>query len=820
MRPFSGLRIRPTCGRVEFVQTATAIIPCGRCGRPVRIERGDAAVVVCSWCAPLPSTLMVLRDGRPESVPVEEVGPRLERGDLRSTDLAVAPDGTVLPLGAHPSVRDLVLRVAPRPRAEQAPVAWTVDAPRPAPAAPSPAASAAPSPAAPAAPSPAASAAPSPAASKSAPTVAARVPQHAVTPRRRLPWKGLVAVAVLAGAGAAAWSFRPSFTALTEVSADALETAVAPQAPVPAFDPVAALVARVGAVDTPRNQLLAEAWAARSRGTAEGTAAAARLAERAVARLPQDVEALALLAELYADEGGDLELRIAALERARTAAPRSSAVLRADAWIAWREGRRADAATAAQACLGVDPTNLPCRLVAVLAADPARPAAERLAEADALLAEWPEAPELVAHAARVAADGRLPGAWERLVKAARARPDDRPLQALYARELVARGEPDAAERIARRLGADAPVELRLVIGRDALARGQADRVVEWLGGVDRAVLSPDAVQEIELRLAQARYQLARGGDPAAVAAALTAADAVLAAASNDPAAVQVATLAQALAGDRARAARTAATLDPSGQAGRDRSRAWLARASVEVALGLPRDADTSLERALGADSRAPELHLWRVHAAVLGQDPARAVAVLRQAVGMVDGADARRAPIGRTLPVPADVVALRRLLDEALAGRDPQSEEVVRSLATVDWLAGDVAAARRRLDGLPADADDAATLALRARLLLAQGDARGAVGWSRRALERDPGEAAWGLLLGQALYATGQLAEAEAALAVVRGAGGRSSLALSLRSEIAEARGDLVAARAHAREAVAADPDDLLAAARLARLGP
>lgn len=588
--------------------------------------------------------------------------------------------------------------------------------------------------------------------------------------------------------------------------------------PAPAVSPgdeaVDALVKRVGAVAEPRNLLLAQAWRARSRDDVQGLSEAVRLAERAVARSPADAESLALLAELYAETDREMDLRIALLSRAARLHPSATAPIRARAWIAWIEGRDGEALADAQACLDADPQSLPCAVVRVATADPERPAAQRVADADALLERWPEAPRLRGWAALRAAEAGLPDGIPRLLAALRSRPQDRELRAALVRARLASGDLGGAEGEAEWLGSALPPELAIELARALVVAREPVRARRWLDALAAARM-PESLQATlnTLRL-QALVLSARAGDAAAWAAAATRARELLPTLEGAGAA-QAAMLACAAVKDWGCVGRAWDQADPQTASPRDRARLLVARASAEFAQGLPRDADTSLEAALAADPRAPEGYLLGAASAFRAQDPERAVRMLGRGVRRVDGSVARRSPSASTLPVEVDAAELRALADQAL----PEgSSRRAFARAAVAWLAGDVARAYADLGAARAEGE-AAVDGLRARLLLARGDPARALAAVDAALAVEPGEPAWHLVRAEALVAAGDGRRAADALRVVKSAGGLSSLALSVEAEAAALRGEPEAARAAARAAVEADPDDAAARALLARLG-
>lgn len=591
-----------------------------------------------------------------------------------------------------------------------------------------------------------------------------------------------------------------------------------PPAPVAAAEStdtrIQVLVDRIGPVPEPRTLLLVEAWRARLAGGPGGEAEAVRLAERAVARSPDDVESLALLAELYAEGDRDADLRAALLRRAETLGGEGTAPRRARAWIAWVEGREGEALAAAEDCLRVDPETLPCEVVKVATGGSARPAAERVAAADALLERWPEAPRLRPWSAKLAAAEGLPDAVARLEDLVRERPDDPSLRGALARSRLAAGDLAGAEAEATRLGEEVPAVLAVDLARRLVAGGAPDRARRWLGRLEPARVHPSLQGGMRTLQLQASLLAAREGDAAARDLAATQAR-ESAATVEGVGGVQAVILGCSLVGDWACVERAWDRADPASASPRDRARLYQARAAAALARALPRDADPAIETALAADPRAPEGYLLAAASALASQDPTRALEALSRGVRRVDGSAARRRSSTDTLPVLIDLAALRQALAAAVDGDDARRS---LGLAAVAWLGGQPTQAGNDLEGVELEGS-AVAAGLQARLSLERGAAQRALAAADQALAVEPGEPGWHLLRAQALLAAGDLRRAQEALRVVQSAGGASSLAWTVEAEVAARRGDEAAVRAAALAAVEADPDDAEARALLARLG-
>jgi len=729
----------------------------------------------CASCLGGVPTFEVRSGSRSERLDAAAIRAALDAGTLAGTDLVVDGGGHPVPIAAHPAFR-----------------AWFLDGyaeARSAPGRP---------------------------AGRGATVAPAAGPRAA---RRRTPVLLLGGAVLLAVAAAVAFvAARSTDGRPLAMVAVRAELPVAPSgvpapgpatpAPTPAEPhPFDALVARVGDVEEPRALLLAEAWAKRNAGGAEALAAAVVAAERAVVRAPGDVEALALLAFLYAESGAEPVLRKALVERAARAAPKAPAVLRAAARVAIADGA-ADSVPLAEDCLAAAPADLGCREVVAVARELAA-VAPKLAEAenlvyayDELARAWPENRHLPRRAALFAARTELVGAEARLAAEAKRTPKDAEL--LAARALLAFRAGTAREGRALLANVASPGDALLVeAAGEAVGRGAAAEALALVARVQRPTRA-SLLYEAQARLLAAR---AGKGSPAE---AMAAADRLAAVDGSGAATAQVRVLVALLAGDTAAAARAWDKLPPKDAPAVDLARAWLARSALDLSLGHPREALLGADTALQWDSSDPNAYLWRAAALVASQNGPGAVDALRAAVVHVDGSHARRRAYGSALPVPADTTKLRAELEAALA-RDPARQDALAvALAVVDWLAGDRERALAGLAPVTARGSDADAFALEARLLLASGQHERSLASADRALSLRPREVAWQVVRAEALLALGRAADAERAVALARsGALPAASLHL-LTARIAAMKGDSAAALVARRAAAAADPTDLV----------
>lgn len=577
----------------------------------------------------------------------------------------------------------------------------------------------------------------------------------------------------------------------------------------PPPDLVAELIARVGAVDAPRATLIAEATAARLRATPEGLVAAIAAGERAVVQGPQDPEALALLAGLLADAGQAPELRAALLGRAIVVSNDAPAVRRAVALDALARADVPAARFAADECLRAVPSDLGCREALGRVLEAASPALKEAEAAnlvytlDELAKAWPENLDLPRRAALLAARADLPGAEGRLAAERKRFPKDPAVQAASALLSFRDGAASQGRAILARM--DTPPDALLVeAAGEAVGRGAPEEALALLNRLQGAPAGRDA----RLYEAQARWLLARAGKGAPAEAA-AAAERAAELDPGHPAVVQVRVAAAALTNDAPSAAKAWEALQTRGAQPVDVSRAWIARAALNLAQHHPREALLEVESALQADASAPEVHVWRAAAMVSGQNGVAAVDALRVAVTAIDGRHARRRAYGGALPVPADIPGLRAGLTKLLEGDPARKDDLSLGLAILDWLGGDFDAASLALAPVVQRGADADALALDARLLLRKGQAREALARMEQALALRPREVAWQLVRAEALLALRQGAQAEAALASARSGNVPVTTLQLLVGDVAAKKGDTAAALVARRAAVAADPTDL-----------
>lgn len=626
----------------------------------------------------------------------------------------------------------------------------------------------------------------------------------AASARRRgpgLPWGRMVATTLGLGAlgvaGWQAWTWREQ---LRSASLD-LSQVFVPEAPgarpsEPESAPpevltgtvaFATLIAEVGPVEEPLAQLESQAVAAWATGTPAGAAEARRLARRAVARSPEDADAIALLAVLDALGGADPAEAHAAGKLAVTLGKGGVATEMGRAALALSSEDRPAAAAAVATCVAAGDGL--CREIAARSA--ATPAAQ-VAALDAVAADWPENVGLSRRAAELAAAADLPDAAARL----EAIPDpDAALRAARALLHVRDGEPDKALALSAKLGEDTSSELRVALARIRVAQGRpadAEAILVPLVGPEN---KGETLGPALLLSAQARWLVARD-DAEKVEVAAAAVARVMELGRVDPAVAQVRALVAHARGDRAEAARAWTAMDTSRRDGAELSRA------LQTQVALMADGHVAgseilpvAEAAREADPSDPDVHVWLIHVHLLGKSPALAVEAMRTAVRQVDGQVERRRGDLATLDTGSPARGLGADLKAALGNDATFTISQPLALGGAAWLAGDLKGARAVLASAPHLDSDADALALRARVGTALGDTAGALAdWEKVVAARpkqpeyllgllrariDAGKAAQSGPLAEQVAAsriTGPIAHAT--LAEVYAATGRNDLAI------------------------------------------
>ncbi len=566
----------------------------------------------------------------------------------------------------------------------------------------------------------------------------ARPPAEPVA-RRVAATLAVLAVPVVGGLGAVAvtalaWWFWTHQPPPSEVTASARPTTTAPGAEV-----IALLQGQAGAVNEPARLLVARAWASRIRDSPEAIVEATHLAESAVARAPDDIEAIGLLVALYSQSGIEPERARALLERAMALSPTSPYVLAADAeWLL-----AAGDATAARAriasCLAAAPEDLVCPEMGdrVGQGTPA----ERLAGIQALSARWPQHVGLGRRAALLAAATGGPDAERTVVAALERFPGDVVLSQVRARMRFAAGDVATAGALARRLGKNAPPDVVAGLAGRSIDAADAGAAMGWVDLVGDTGTDAERA-ELRLRRAQALVLEAQAnpGDARRSAAALEATAVALELSRGDPAAIQARLLAALVVGDFAAGQRAFERLETSGAAPGDLAGVYLARVALDLAQGVPAQSQRWMDEAVRLDPGSRDVWLWSATLAVAGQNPGAALGALRRAVPAVSAET--RAGL-RTLPMHADVATLTNGLVNLVGADSARARDLTLGLSVLDWLGGQPDRAIARLAAAVEGSEDATVWALYARLLWGQHDQYGAADAIGRARQLDGRSPAW-----------------------------------------------------------------------------
>ncbi len=753
-------------------------------------ERSDIRLPICDRCEalappPLSATFVVLAVGGKWSLDGPAVVERLRAGQLAGTDWIVRDDGSKVLVAEHPTFAPLYAS------GDVGEVVVPVQV---------------------------------------AAKGAARLPGRYVAAAGRV-LVGVTLGGVLATAGG--WAYLHRDELLARVEAEALPV-LAPSAADPGAakegpavvtpvavagpGPVDQLVARVGPVEEPRALLVAQAWQEWEKGGRAAALAAVALAERAVARAPNDPEALGLLASLLVETGGDASTVRALADRCLSRHPDADGCARARAAVAVAESRLDDARAAVQACAGRG--DLACRAVYVtaVARDAARPL-EALGAVQKLSEVWPSNRELSRSIALLSSQLDVPEARSRVESARRDIKGDPDLEAAYAGLIILDGETRAGLSLALELGESCPPWLRVRAGAVAVAGNEPERAISLVGGVgDDPGVTDDVRRSARLVLAQARYMEA-ARDPTKIEAAKAAVASLVELGRTDPVVAQVRARVAMLSADGAETARAWASMDNNLRTGAELSRVIATQVALGIAAKQPvSDLVPLAEQARRADLSAPEGHLWLARAHLEGHNPAQAIDVLLGAILQVDGQAARRrAGMAALAPgVPAKEV--KAMLETGVGNDATFARAYQIALATTSWLGDDSAAALRALDAAGGIDDDPAAMALRARVKLSLGDAKGAAADWKRVVQQRPkqGEAWLGLVA--ALVEAGEHEEARSFLDNVSASPLSSTMVQNVRAEVRAHSGEVEAAKRDFVEATRRDPFDSRARVRLREL--
>ncbi len=538
-----------------------------------------------------------------------------------------------------------------------------------------------------------------------------------------VPVVGGLAVVGIAGLG---WWWWQNRAPREEIAASARPSEAAPGAAV-----VAVLQLETGAIVDPVRLLVARSWAARVRETPTALAEATRFAEAAVARAPDDVEALGLLVALYSQTGEEPSRASALMERVAALAPTSPHVAAASAENLLAAGESAGARAQLAACLSAVPDDLQCAEVA-----------DRLdggVNGAALAARWPEHVGIGRRDALAGARGAKGVAA--LEATLRRIPGDVVLTQELARMRYAAGAVASAGELCRRLGVDAPPDVVARLAGAAIVAGDPAAALAWVTLVGEAG-TPQERADLRLRRAQALVLQAQAhpADTARSTAALEATTSALELGRGDPAAIQARLLAALVVKDFAAGQRAFERLDTTGAAPGDLAGVYVARVALDVAQGVPAQSQRWMDEAVRLDPRSPDVWLWSATLAVAGQNPGGALGALRRAVAAVDVSSRDGL---RTLPMRADVALLTNGLVNLVGGDASRERDLTLGLSVLDWLGGQPDRAVARIAGASGGSEDAALWALYARLLWARKDQYGAADAIARARALDGRTPAW-----------------------------------------------------------------------------
>ncbi len=575
------------------------------------------------------------------------------------------------------------------------------------------------------------------------------------------------------------------------------------------------------APEEPRATLLADAWRAWGEGSPEGLARAVDFARRASVRAPDDAESWGTLAYFLSVERGSERLRVSAATRAQVLDPSASAVQLAAGGEHLAHGDLFRAMAHARACLAAAPAMLPCRELALESEPDAREtAARRMAEFDALAAQWPANLRLRAHAARLAVLIDAPTAERRLAEARALMPDDVPLRVAEAQLRYRDGEVDAGRDLVATVAPGINPAVVLGEAEAALQEANPQQALAALAALSGGQ-SPDLGEEIALRRvgAQARVLLAGVGGPGVRQRrqeALAAVEHLMELDAVAASTVQVAMLLAEIEGRPADGDRAWSRLDTRASSRRDVARVWATRSVVLLSRQDLSGARIAATDAVHADGTEVAPHVVRMVVSSLTRDVGALEAASRDVARLPDLRQARRLPQGGATEVEPPwgeanraVAAFARLAPAPVG----LATAVARADAALDILRGRAATAT----GL--QGSEAVDFALRARGYQRTNQPRAAVRAAQQAVALEPGEAHWRLLLAETSVQDQDWKQAVDALMAARRLGlGDDAYVDALEAEAASALGQEARLHEAARRAVAADPLDV-ATRKLLRRG-
>lgn len=593
----------------------------------------------------------------------------------------------------------------------------------------------------------------------------------------------------------------------------------------PAQNAVARLKDAYPKVDEPLEQLLARGESSLWKGTLVGYQAARDDFEKAVAKAPEDPQAVAGLAIAYAAllsaERGQIVTVVDLAQRAEALAPGSASALKAGAVAALAGGDAKRAAELSQRCVDLKPAD-PAAATPV-EQDPACAgllAAATLdgAAAAALDERFPNTAPIQLMRAYIAARTEDWGEALRIGRALGKRNGDDPSPWMFVAEAAAHmGLWRDAEEAAGRVAKTGPWRLDLRLMRAEILLKVNLKASEALAIYTEALKDErwaDFPNKVSVLTDAAAAALEEGKSDLA----LTWTEAALKEDKAFAAAVLVRARALKAAGKEQDVEPLLSTIDNARLSGREGARYLVGVGRIHLDAGRSRPATQALDQALELDPSYPAAQLERARAYLRAGNPGAAVKQLEQ-LALTDATlDRARSALVDVWSPPTRWADLRRDL-EAQAGADvrlaPKAPAVV---GVVAWMGGD-GDARARLQGaLDTNPNSTTAHAAMAWLLLDRGEPGAALTHIERVLSDQPQSGLFHALRGRALAMQGRFEDAERAFTSAMVNASKEPSVYRWRAEARRRAGNLDGARADLQEAISLAADDLTSAAMLVDL--